>query len=88
MLDEKRLDGVAADTSVGSCTGATDSTLDGCVIHHCVLLDGVLGDCVWLGSEFDECRPDEDVLDICMSGDCTASKDVAGTSVLDAFISE
>ena len=88
MLDEKGLDGVTADTSVGSCTGATDSTLDGCVVHHCVLLDGVLGDCVWLGSEFDECRLDKGVLDICTSGDCTASKEVLGASVLDAFVSE
>lgn len=54
MFGEKGLDGVTADMCVGSCTGATDSTLDGFVVQDSVLYDGVLADCVLLGFESDE----------------------------------
>ena len=66
----------------------TDSTLDGCVVHHCVLLDCTPEDCVLLGSELDGRRPGEDVLDVCGSDDCTVNKDVLEASVLDACVLE
>ena len=88
MLGERGLDEVAADMCVGSCTGATDSTLDGFVVQDWVLIDSVLGDCVLLGFELDERRLDEDVLDICTPGGFTVSKDVLITSVLDFCVLE